>query len=415
MKVTDRISHAWNAFRGNEVEEDNSGVWFDYGTSYSSPNYKTQRAYSTADFSAAIFNRIALDVSMSTIQHVKVTDENADRITIESGLHNCLNVEANIDQTGIQFMHDIVYSMFDEGSVAVVPVDTTISPNITGGYDIKTMRVGRITQWYPQHVKVMLYNENTGQSQEIVVSKSTVAIIENPLYAVVNGPNATFSRLLRKMALLDATDEDLASGKLDLLIQLPHAVKTDLQRTQSEERIKNIETQLGKNSHGIAYIDGSEKVTQLNRTINATLGDDITELSQQFYNQLGLTANVFNGTASESEMRGYYTRTIDPILNTIMAEFSRKFITKTARTQGQTLESYRDPFSLVPVEQLAKIGDTMKRNSILTSNELRGIMGFRAHNSPEANELSNPNIADKNQIQDETGSLTPPDESSQNE
>lgn len=414
MKVTDRLSHAWNAFRGTSDTDDITGVWFDYGASSSSPNYKMYRSYNTAEFSSAIFNRIALDVSMSTIQHVKILeDDNKD--TMNSGLHNCLNVEANIDQTGIQFMHDLVYSMFDEGVVAVVPVDTTVSPKISGGYEINSMRVGKITQWFPKHIRVMLYNEETGQNQEIVVPKSTVAIIENPLYAVVNGPNATFSRLLRKMALLDASDEETASGKLDLLIQLPHTVKTDLQRAQSDERIAKIEEQLGKNSHGIAYIDGSEKVTQLNRTINATLGDDISELSQQFYNQLGLTANVFNGTASESEMRGYYTRTIDPILNSIMAEFYRKFLTKTARSQGQTLEAYRDPFSLVPVEQLANIGDAMRRNSILTSNELRGIMGFRAHNSPEANALFNPNIADKNQNPNETGSLTPPDVNSQNE
>jgi len=350
---------------------------------------------------------------MTSIQHVKINKENEDVTPMESTLHNCLNVEANIDQTSIAFMHDLVYSMFDEGCVAVVPVDTDINPNITGGYSIETLRVGRITQWYPKHVTVKLYNEATNSAEEVTVLKRTTAIIENPLYAVTNGPNATLSRLLRKMALLDANDEEAASGRLDMFIQLPYAVKSDLQKAQAEERIQRIEDQLKKGKRGISYTDATEKIHQLNRPIVNTLLDDIQSLNRQFYNQLGLTENVINGTASESEMRTYYTRTIDPIIENIIAEFRRKFLTKTARSQGQTLQAYRDPFKLVPVEQIIKLGDTFRRNEIASSNEVRKLVGFKPSSEPRADMLSNPNIADTKQTQPESsGSLTPPDSSS---
>lgn len=414
MNPIDRIKHAWNAFRSKDTTE-NSFIG-DYGAGSSMPTHTVTRRYSASSFSSAIFNRIAMDVASNPIHHVKKDKETDDRTTIYSGLHNCLNVEANIDQTGIQFMQDIVYSMFDEGVVAVVPVDTNVSTRVSGSFDIETMRVGRVTQWFPQHVTINLYNEITGQPQDITLPKKSVAIIENPMYAVINGPNATLQRLLKKLSLLDNVDEMIASGRLDLIIQLPYAVKTDLQKESAKQRIAKIEEQMKGNKHGIAYIDETEKITQLSRPLNDKLLDDIQTLSQQFYNQLGLTENVFNGTASESEMRGYYTRTIDPILNSIVAEFERKFLTKTARTQGQTLESYRDPFSLVPVQDIAKIADAFRRNSILTSNELRAVMGFRKSDDARADELYNPNIADKNQstapeVQEPPGSVTSPEDS----
>lgn len=405
MKLNERIQHAWNAFKGDKAN--NKEVW-EYGAGSGSPTHKTYRRYSSSSFSAAIFNRIAMDASMTAIEHVKIDEKTDNRTPVKSGLQNCLSVEANIDQSGIQFIQDIVYSMFDEGAVAVVPVDTTLDPSITGGYDINTMRVGKITQWYPKHVRIRLYNEETGMEEEVTLAKSTVAIIENPLYAVVNGPNATLTRLLAKMAMMDDLDELIASGKLDLIIQLPHAVKSKLQLAQADERVDKIEQQLKKGKRGIVYIDETEKITQLNRPINNKILEDVQFLSQQFYNQLGLTENIFNGTASESEMRGYYTRTIDPIVSNITAEFIRKFITKTARSQGQTLEIYRDPFTLVPIEQIAQIADTFKRNEILTSNEVRKIVRFKPNNSPGADVLINPNIANVNQQAKPNGSLTPP-------
>lgn len=406
MKLNERLRHAWNAFTAKPIDE--KEVW-EYGAGSSSPSHRTIRRYNSSSFSASIFNRIAMDVAMTSIEHVKINEENGDRTPVKSGLHDCLNVEANIDQSGVQFIQDIVYSMFDEGVVAVVPVDTTVSPKVTGSYEINTMRVGKVVQWYPKYVRVKLYNDTSGRDEEITLPKASVAIIENPLYAVVNGPNATLTRLLAKLALMDDVDELVASGKLDLIIALPYAVRNDLQKAQAEERMNNIETQLSKNRKGVAYVDSAEKVIQLNRPVNDRLLDDVKLLSQQFYNQLGLTESVFNGTASESEMRGYYTRTIDPIVKVLIAEFNRKFLTKTARAQGQTLSSYRDPFTLVPIEQIAQIADTFKRNAILTSNEIRGVVHFKPHNSPEADVLTNPNIADANQEPKGTGSLASPD------
>lgn len=405
MKLTERISHAWNAFNGDKGHKD---VW-DYGSGSGRPAHAMPKKYNASSFTAAIFNRIAMDAATISIQHVKIEPDSEEKKSIDSGLHNCLNVEANIDQTGIQFMHDLVFSMFDEGVVAVVPVETTISPKISEGYQINTMRVGRITQWYPKYVKVNLYNELTGNYEDLTLPKTSVAIVENPLAAVVNRENGTLNRLLKKMALIDNVDSMIASGKLDLIIKLPYAVKTELQMTQAKERISNLEKQLASNSHGIAYVDSAESITQLNRPVNDQLLDDIKFLSQEFYNQLGLTQNVFNGTASESEMRGYYTRTLDPIIDAITAELKRKFLTKTARTQGHTLEAYRDPFSLVPIEQIAEIADTMKRNAILSTNEIRGIFGYKPSKQPDADVLSNPNIADKNQATAKTGSIASPD------
>lgn len=334
---------------------------------------------------------------MTSFKHVKINPDNEDVTDMKTGLNTCLTLEANIDQTHIQFIHDLVYSMFDEGVVAVVPVETTISPSRTGGYDIKSLRVGKIVNWFPKHVEVELYNEEIGQNQRITLEKKSVAIVENPLYSVVNSENSTLKRLIKKLNQLDNLDNDSDSGRLDLLITVPYGIKTETQKKMATDRIANIEYQLSRGKNGIAYIDATEKATQLNRPINSQLPERTAELTQQFYNQLGLTANIFNGTASESELRMYYSRAIDPVVESIVAEFTRKFLTKTAITQGQKITYYRDMFKMVPVEIIATLGDTFRRNYIASSNELRKIVGFKPSNDPRADELFNPNIADKNQ------------------
>lgn len=407
MKLTDRIQHAWNAF--NTKDRPINPV-VGYGQASSSPGYKTH-SYSGKTFASSIFNRIAMDVAATSIQHVKVNAQNDDITPQDSGLNYCLTQEANIDQTGIAFMQDLVFSMFDEGVIAVVPVDTDLNPDSTGSYTIEALRVGKITQWYPEHVRVRLYNQLVGREEEVTLTKTSVAIIENPLYSVINGRNTTMSRLIEKMALLDTMDSEAVNGNFNMYIQLPYAVKTDLQRTQAEARISRIEAQLSKSRRGITYIDATEKLTELSRPVSATLQEDVTSLTEQVYNQLGLTANVFNGTASEAELRTYYARTIDPIIDGIIAEFKRKFFTKTARTQGHTLEAYRDPFKFVAIEQLGTLSDLTRRNSILTGNEVRVKMfRIKRSNDPRADELYNPNIADSRQ--QISGSLTSPDESS---
>lgn len=331
---------------------------------------------------------------MTGFKHVKINPENEDVTDLSSGLNNCLTVEANVDQTHIQFIQDLVYSMFDEGVVAVVPVETTLNPEVTGSYDIVSLRVGKIVNWFPKHVRVKLYNDNTGQYEEVTLEKKNVAIIENPLYAVINDENSTLKRLTTKLNQLDSTDD---SGRLDLLVSVPFAVKTETQRQIAEKRIKDIESQLTLGRHGIAYIDGTEKVTQMNRPVNSQLPEIIDKLEQRFYNQLGLTQTIFDGTASESQLRTYYSRTIDPIVDNIVAEFNRKFLTKTARSQGQTIVSYRDMFRTVTVESIATLGDTFRRNYIASSNEIRKIVGLKPSNDPRADELFNPNIADDKQ------------------
>jgi hypothetical protein len=351
--------------------------------------HKTGIFFNTSGYVSTIYNRIAMDVSMANFKHVKINSQNDDVTDMDSGLNNCLNVEANIDQTHIQFIHDLVYSMFDEGVVAVVPVETTLNPDVTGSYDINSLRVGRIVNWFPRHVEVQLYNDVTGQNERITISKGNVAIIENPLYAVVNNDNSTLKRLVRKLNQLD-NEED--AGRLDLIISVPYGIKTETQRQMAERRIADIEAQLRSGKNGIAYIDGTEKAMQLNRPVNSQLPEEINALSQQFYNQLGLTANVFNGTASEAELKTYYSRTVDPIIENIVAEFRRKFLTKTARTQGQSIVYYRDLFKTVPVEQIATLGDTLRRNEIATSNEVRKFIGLRPSNDPKADLLANPNM-----------------------
>lgn len=388
MKVTDRIKHAWNAFTNQQASA------YNYGYSSSRPMHRNTSIFNTSSYVSSIYNRIAMDVSMTTFKHVKINPKNEDMVDMKTSLNQCLTVEANVDQTHIQFIQDLIYSMFDEGVVAVVPVDTTINPSVSDAFDINSLRVGKVVNWLPKHVEINLYNDNTGQYERIYAEKKSVAIIENPLYAVVNDENSTLKRLIRKLNILD-NEED--AGRLDLIINVPYSIKTDNQRIMAEKRIKDIEAQLMTGRHGIAYIDGTEKAMQLNRPVNSQLPETINNLSQQLYNQLGLTANVFNGTASESELRVYYSRTIDPIVDNVLAEFNRKFLTKTARTQGQTIVSHRDMFKIVPVEQIANLGDAFRRNGIASSNELRRLIGLRPSNDPKADELFNPNIADKNQ------------------
>lgn len=393
MKLNERLTHAWNAFMERDMP---SAPRYRPGSSSSRPLFKSRSYMSSTSYVASIYNRIAMDVAMTQFKHVKVDPENEDVVDVKSGLNNCLSVEANIDQTHLQFIHDLVYSMFDEGVVAVVPIDTSLNPNETGGYDIGTLRVGKITQWYPQDVEVDVYNEKTGQNERITISKKHVAIVENPLYAVINDANSTLKRLVRKLSQLDNIEEE-SQGRLDLIISVPYGIKTDVQRKMAEARVTDIENQLSKSRNGIAYIDSTEKATQLNRPINSQLSETVEKLEQRLYNQLGLTPSIFNGTASETELKTYYNRSIDPIVEYIIAELTRKFITKTARTQGQKIVSYRDIFKTATIEAIANAADSLRRNYVATPNELRKPLNLRPSNDPRADELFNPNIADDRQ------------------
>lgn len=409
MKLTERLLHSWDAFK-------NAGTTYsmDIGTGSSTPSGKTVLSRVSADsLAGTIYNRIAIDASMVTFHHVK-TDAQGNETDIKSSMNDIFGLEANIDQNSVDFIQDIVYSMFDEGVVAVVPVHTTLSPENFGGFEIDSMRVGKVTQWYPKHVKVQLYNEETGRKQEVVLKKKAVALIENPLYPIVNGPNSTMKRLISKMTLLDYQDDATASGKLDLILQLPHVLKTELQKKTAKQRVEHIEDQLKNNKYGIAYLEATEKVTQLNRPVVSNLSEQVDKLVQELYNQLGLTENIFNGTASEAELKIYYERTIDPILTRIALEFKRKFLTKTARTQGQTIVFRRNPFKLIPASQISEIADKFSRNAILSPNELRSVLGYAPNAQPESNQLINRNIANKNQ-DGSTGSGMSPDENSQND
>ena len=403
MSVSDRIKHAWTAFTNDDRLLD-----FDRGPSSSRPGHRHVTFFNTSSYVSSIYNRIAMDVSMTSFRHVKISKENEDVTDMNSGFNECLTLEANVDQTHIQLFQDLVYSMFDEGVVAVVPVDTSLNPEVSGGYDILSLRVGKIIEWFPKHVKVKLYNDNTGQNEDIIIEKKNCAIVENPLYAVVNDENSTLKRLIRKLNQLDDIDAIAASQRLDMLITVPYGIKTKTQRELAEARIKDIEAQLASGKNGIAYIDGTEKAMQLNRPVNPQLPETIKNLTSQFYNQLGLTENIFNGTASEAELRVYYSRTIDPIVDGIVAEFIRKFLTKTGRSQGQTVTAHRDMFKTVTVESLGSVGDAFRRNYIATPNEIRKIAGFRPSNDPRADELFNPNIADDKQNVKDGASVPPP-------
>ena len=396
-----RLKHAWNAFINNKDSTINYGV---LGSSY---YYRPDRQRFTGGnertIVTSVYNRIALDVSAVDIKHVRIDENDRYKETINSGINSCFNTEANIDQTGRAFIQDIVMSMLDEGCVAIVPIDTTTSPVNSNTYDILSMRTGKILQWYPNHVQVRVYNEKTGNKEDIILPKSSVGIIENPLYAVINEPNSTMQRLIRKLSLLDAVDEQSGSGKLDLIIQLPYTIKTEARRKQAEMRRKEIEMQLTGSKYGIAYTDGTEHITQLNRPIENNLMKQIEYLTSMLYSQLGITQSILDGTADEKTMLNYYSRTIEPIISAIVDEMKRKFLTKTARSQGQSFLFFRDPFKLVPINDIANVADTFTRNEILSSNEIRQLIGIKPSSDPKADMLRNSNLnqADQEIVQEE--------------
>ena len=390
MGFMDRIQRGWNAFRNRDPTQDfrDTGMTYYYRPDRPRFTRRNERTIMTS-----VLNRIALDASAIDIMHVRLDENGRFLETMDSGLNNCLTLSANADQTGRALKQDIIMSMLDEGCVALVPVDTSTDPNKTDSYEIETMRVGKIIQWRPQHVQIRLYNEQTGKKDEIWLPKRSVAIIENPLYAVMNEPNSTMQRLIRKLALLDVTDEQTASGKLDLIIQLPYVVKTEARRQQAETRRKDIEMQLAGSKYGSAYTDGTEKITQLNRSVENNLMKQVEYLTNQLYSQLGITQTILDGTADDKTMLNYYNRTIEPIVAAIVDEMKRKFLTKTARTQHQSIQFFRDPFRLVPVNDIAEIADKFTRNEIMTSNEIRQIVGMKPSDDPKADELRNSNIS----------------------
>ena len=395
MGITDRLQHAWNAFLYNDNNFTN------YRSIGASSSFKPDRTRFTRgnerSIVTSVYNRLALDASSIAIKHVKLDENGRYTEEINSGLNNCLNLEANIDQTGRAFLQDVVMSMLDEGCVAIVPVDTTINPIVSGSYEINTMRTAKIMEWHPAHVRVRVYNDQKGFHEEITLPKANVAIIENPLYSVINEPNSTMQRLVRKLNLLDVVDEQTSSGKLDLIIQLPYVIKSDARRQQAEDRRKDIEMQLSGSKYGIAYTDGTEKITQLNRPAENNLMKQVEYLTAMLYSQLGLTQSILDGTADDKTMLNYYNRTIEPIISAVVDEIKRKFLTKTARTQRQSIMYFRDPFKLVPVNDIAEIADKFTRNEILSSNEVRQIVGLKPSDNPEADELRNKNLNKSNE------------------
>ena len=396
----ERLMHAWNAFVNNRdptMPYENRRPMLDLGASYV---YRPDRPRFTQgnerSIVTAVYNRIATDVASIAIQHVKLDEEGRYLETIASGLNNCLTLEANKDQSGRAFIHDIVLSMIDEGVVAAVPIDTTIDPATTNSFDILSMRTAKILEWYPDHVRVRVYNDRTGNKEEITLPKSKVAIFENPFYAVMNEPNSTLKRLIRKLNLLDAVDEQTSSGKLDLIIQLPYVIKSDARRAQAESRRKDIEMQLTGSKYGIAYTDGTERITQLNRPVENNLMKQIEYLTSMLYSQLGMNQAILDGTADAETMLKYDTRTIEPFVSVIVDEMRRKFLTKTARTQKQSIMFFRDPFRLVPPDKLAEIADKFTRNEIMSKNEFRQIIGRKPSKDPKADQLINSNISQPN-------------------
>ena len=395
--ISSRFKSAWNAFLNRDPTAEYRaypGSGFMYRPDRPRLSRGNERSIVTS-----IFNRIALDVANIDVKHCYLDKNGRFTSEVDSYLNTCLTLEANLDQTARAFMQDVVMSMLDEGSVAIVPVDTTKDPKITSAFDILSMRVGKIIEWKPQHVKVEVYNDRTGQKEDIMVPKSTVAIIENPLYAIVNEPNSTMQRLIRKLGLLDVTDEQTASGKLDLIIQLPYVIKTEARRAQADARRKDIEMQLAGSKYGIAYTDGTEKITQLNRSVENNLMKQIEYLTGMVFSQIGMTQSILDGTADEQTMLNYYSRTIEPIVSAIVEEMRRKFLSKTARSQGQTIIAFRDPFKLVPVNNIAEIADKFTRNEILTSNEIRQIIGMKPSDDPKADQLVNSNISQSKQAE----------------
>lgn len=394
MTLGSRIRKAWNIFlnRDPTPKIDYSGIGYSYRPDRPRLSRGNERSIITS-----LYNRIALDVAAIDVKHCKVDEKGRFVEEIKSPLNDCLRLEANLDQTARAFMHDVVLSVLDEGAVAIVPVDTDTDPDEVGSVKIYTMRVAKILEWYPAHVKVRVYDDNSGEKKDVIVSKSSVAIIENPLYAVINEPNSTMQRLIRKLNLLDVIDEQSGSGKLDLLIQLPYVVKTEARRQDAEKRRKDIEMQLAGSKLGIAYVDGTERVTQLNRPVENNLMKQIEYLTSMLYSQLGIAQSILDGTADEQTMLNYISRTVEPIISAIVDEMKRKFLSKTARTQKQTIAFFRDPFKLVPVNNIAEIADTFTRNEILTSNEIRQIIGIMPSSDPKADQLINSNISQSKQ------------------
>lgn len=393
--LSTRFKHAWNTFFNRDPTDDFKDVTISY-------SYRPDRLRLTKgnerSIATSIFNRIALDVSSINIQHCKL-DKNGRYISpINSKLNNCLTLEANKDQTSRAFIQDVVMSMFDEGCVAIVPIETTANPSITDSYDIYSMRTGKILEWYPDQVKVRVYNDRTGKKEDIKLPKSTVAIIENPLYAVMNEPNSIMQRLIRKLNLLDAIDEQSGSGKLDLIIQLPYTIRSEARRKEAEKRRKDIEMQLANSKYGIAYADATEHITQLNRSVENNLMKQIEYLTEMAYSQLGITQTILDGTADEKTMLNYNNRTVEPIISAIVDGMKRTFLSKTARSQLQSILFFNNPFKLVPISQIAEVADKFTRNEILTSNEIRQIIGMKPSNDPKADQLINSNISQPNEV-----------------
>lgn len=385
-----RLKHAFNAFMNRDPTYDHRDTGYGYSYRPDRPVFTRGNERSIV---TSVYNRIALDAAAINIQHCQLDEDGRFSSVIDSNLNNCLNLEANIDQTGRAFIQDIVMSMLDEGCVAIIPVDTTLNPEITESFDILSMRVGKILEWYPEHIRVKVYNDRTGKKEEIKVSKKTVGIVENPLYAVMNEHNSTMQRLIRKLNLLDSIDEQSGAGKLDLIIQLPYIIKSDARRQQAEKRRQDIEKQLSGSKYGIAYTDGTERVTQLNRPVENNLMKQIEYLTSMLYSQLGITQSIMDGTADEKTMLNYYSRTIEPIISAIADEMKRKFLTKTARSRYQSIKFFRDPFKLVPVNDIAEIADKFTRNEIMTSNEIRQVIGMKPSDDPKADQLINSNIS----------------------
>ena len=391
MGFRDRLVHAWNAFTTNENFDNNYAPGF--GAAYSiRPDRTRLRISNEQSIISSIYTRLGIDVASVLFRHIRKDANGRYQSDIDSGLNECLTVEANLDQAATAFRLDMALTLFDEGAIAIVPTDTSIDPNLTGGFDIKTLRVGTITAWHPEHVRVKLYNQKTGQKEELTLPKRFVAIVENPHYSIMNETNSTLQRLIRKLNLLDAVDEASSSGKLDLIIQLPYVIKSEARRQQAEQRAEQIEMQLKGSKYGIAYTDGTEKITQLNRPAENNMLAQIEFLTKMLYGQLGLTESIIDGTADEPTMLNYFNRTIEPILTAFKEAMVRTFLTKTARSQGQTIDFARDPFKLVPISNIAEIADKFTRNEILTSNELRAVIGYRPVNEAKADQLVNSNM-----------------------
>jgi len=412
MALMDRLKHAWNIFKNKDPTQVNWNIGPSYGYRPDRMRYTRGNERSIV---TAVYNRIAMDVAAVNLKHIRLDENDRYKETIDSGLNNCLSVEANLDQTGRAFIQDLVASMLDEGCVAAVPTDADDEPEDSGNFKVYTLRTGKILEWYPRHVKVEVYNEQEGQRQQIIIPKSTVPLIENPMYSVMNEPNSIYQRLVRKLTLLDVVDEQTSSGKLDLIIQLPYIIKTEARREQAEKRRRDIEKQLSEGKYGIAYTDGTERITQLNRPVENNLMKQIEYLTSMFFSQLGITQSILDGTADEKTMLNYYNRTIEPILSAIADEMKRKFLTPTARSQKQTIAYFRDPFKLVPVNDIAEIADKFTRNEIMTSNEIRQVIGMKPSSDPNADVLRNKNLSDSSNARQLIPTSAGADETNNNE